>query len=228
MIMGTQRHKRREEAVKRHRGTAVDSKKKPAFPTGQSPRVGRAAAHKELADDMVHVFVDDQNLFWGIVNDLAGRSYRIDFGELLTEVSKDSKGKLRAVKSAYIAGVIPDDDSFWQIAANQGFTVKRGYLGMGNRSKQDDAYLITEIVSTLYERDGPSTIVLVAGDADYVPPLIKSLDKGWRNEVAFINRGASASLEPVVHEFRLISPYVIEHLKAGGYKGDPRKTEIRE
>jgi uncharacterized LabA/DUF88 family protein len=173
------------------------------------------------------VFVDDQNLFLGIVNDMAGRSFRIDFGELLDVVSRDSTGAVRGVKSAYIAGVIPDDDSFWQIAENQGFTVRRGYLGTGNRSKQDDAFLITEIMSTIYEQDGPSTIVLVAGDADYVPPLIKSLDRGWRNEVAFINRGASMSLEPVVHEFRIISPEAIRHT-AGSYKGPAGRREIRD
>jgi uncharacterized LabA/DUF88 family protein len=181
-------------------------------------RVGRANAHGELANELVHVFVDDQNLFWGIVNQDGDITFRIDFGELLLEVAKDSTGKARPVKSAYIAGVIPDDDSFWAIAEAQGFTVRRGYLGARNRSKQDDAYLITDLTSTLFEQEGPSTIVLVAGDADYVPPLLKSLDKGWRNEVAFINRGASASLELVVHEFRVISPSTFKHRKKG-YQG---------
>src|SRR5215468_5653867 len=59
-------------------------------------------------------------------------------------------------------------------------------------------YLITDMTATLYEQDGPSTIVLVAGDADYVPPLTKALDKGWRNEVVFTARGVSTALTPVV------------------------------
>ena len=144
-------------------------------------RTGKAPPHHGLANDRVHVFVDDQNLFWGIVNQQYGRSFRIDFGRLLTLASKDTNGQTRFVESAYIAGVIPDDDSFWRIAENQGFTVRRGYLGTNQRSKQDDAYLITDLTSTLYEQNGPSTIILVAGDADYVPPLEKSLSKGWRN-----------------------------------------------
>ncbi|MBU8542226.1 MULTISPECIES: NYN domain-containing protein [Roseomonadaceae] len=168
-------------------------------------RVGRAAQHQDLANGVVHVFVDDQNLFYGIRNNEGGRSYRIDFGRLLMEVAKDSNGNTRAVGSAYIAGVIPDDDSFWKAAESKGFVVRRGYLGTGNRSKQDDAYLIVEIMETIYTQQGPSTIVLVAGDADYVPPLIKSQDKGWRNEVAFIDRGISISLEAYVHEFRTLS-----------------------
>ena len=108
--------------------------------------------------------------------------------------------------------MIPDDDSFWKIAENRGFTVRRGFLGSKNRSKQDDAYLITDLTATLFEQEGPSTIVLVAGDADYVPPLQKSLERGRRNEIAFIDQGVSEALESVVHQFRVISPSSIEYI----------------
>ncbi len=116
-------------------------------------------------------------------------------------------------ESPYIAGVVPDDDSFWTIVEAQGFTVRRGYLGAGNRSKQDGAYLITDIMETLYEAPGPSTMVLVAGDADYMPPLQRVVKKGWRTEVAFVNRGISSSLEPQVHEFRVLAAESFQHFK---------------
>ena len=177
-------------------------------------RNGRAAEHGELVDERVHVFVDDQNLFFGIVNERYGPRFRIDFGRLLTVACRTKDGRTRYVKSAYIAGVIPDDDSFWKIAENQGFTVRRGYLGANQRSKQDDAYLIRDLTATLYEEEGPSTIVLVAGDADYVPPLELAIEKGWRSEVAFIDRGVSEALEPVVHQFRNVGPHAIEYLPA--------------
>ena len=147
----------------------------------------------------------------GIVNAEFGRSYRLDFGQLLIQVAKNTAGRTRGVKGAYIAGVIPDDDSFWKIVERQGFTVRRGFLGANQRSKQDDAYLMTDLVSTLYEQPGPSTIILVAGDADYVPALKKALEKGWRVEVAFISRGISTALTPEVHEFRMIDPAAVEY-----------------
>ena len=175
-------------------------------------RNGRAPAHGDLANDRVHVFVDDQNLFWGIVNERYGPRFRIDFGRLLSVACRRTGGSSRFVESAYIAGVIPDDDSFWRIAENRGFTVRRGYLGANQRSKQDDAYLITDMTATLYEQYGPSTIVVVAGDADYVPPLERAISRGWRVEVAFTDRGVSEALEPVAHEFRIIDPYAIEYL----------------
>jgi uncharacterized LabA/DUF88 family protein len=173
-------------------------------------RTGTAPPHAPLANGRVHVFVDDQNLFYGIVNQHRGPGYRFDFGRLLLAAARDLDGNARGVGTAYVAGVIPDDDSFWQIATAIGFTVRRGYLGSQNRSKQDDAYLITDMVATLYEAQGPSTIVLVAGDADYMPPLKKAIEKGWRVEVLFVSTGLSVALEPVAHELRRLSPGDIE------------------
>jgi hypothetical protein len=195
--------KRKRHGQGRRRGKALE---------GQVVE-GGAKSPGPLVNNLVHVFVDDQNLFWGMVNDSSGHSYRVDFGRLLLAAARDAEGNMRGVRSAYIAGVIPDDDSFWKIATDQGFTVRRGFLGSNGRSKQDDAYLITDMTATLYEQDGPSTMVLVAGDADYVPPLEKSLEKGWRNEVAFIARGLSGALKPVVHQIRVMHPGDIEYFR---------------
>src|SRR5437867_1368796 len=134
--------------------------KGPGATPQQAVRPGQAKPHATLANELVHVFVDDQNLFYGIVNDIRGPSFRIDFGRMLLAVSRDSKGRSRGVASAYIAGVVPDDDSFWKIAKDKGFTVRRGYLGSGGRSKQDDAYLITDMTRTICESPGPSTVVI--------------------------------------------------------------------
>ena len=40
--------------------------------------VPRAPPHAPLVDDKVHVFVDDQNLFFGITNNKYGKGFRID------------------------------------------------------------------------------------------------------------------------------------------------------
>ncbi len=192
-------------------GPKKDKGGKGKIDTSPMLRPGEAPAHGKLVNEFVHIFVDDQNIFWGIVNADRGISYRIDFGKLMFAACRTGGGKGRAVKTAYIAGVIPDNDSFWEAAKAKGWEVKRGYLGYGNRSKQDDAYLITEITSTLYEKPGPSTLVIVAGDADYVPPLEKAISKGWRVEVVFVKEGVSWALAPVTHEFRLITAAEIEY-----------------
>lgn len=176
-------------------------------------RTPEAAPHQELANQYVHVFVDDQNLFWGIVNETYGPGFRIDFGSLLIIAARRSSGTARGVKTAFIAGVIPDDDSFWRTAESQGFKVLRGFMGHGNRSKQDDAHLIAEMVATIYEEEGPSTLVLVAGDADYGPAIKKVVEKGWRVEIVYeVNSTrVSAALEPFAHEFRPVKAVDFEH-----------------
>ena len=126
----------------------------------------RATAKESLVDDKVQVFVDDENLFFGITNNKYGKGFRIDFGRLLLQDCQRPGGITRSVGSAYIDGVIPDDDSFWEIAKNQGFKVGRGHLGTNNRSKQDDEYLMTDMVSTIFEQPGLSTLAFIAGDAE--------------------------------------------------------------
>ena len=172
---------------------------------------GKAPEHGELANNKVHVFVDDQNLFYGITNSTGDRGYRIDFGRLLVQAAKDVEGKDRFVKTAFIAGVIPDDDTFWHKAKKEGFEVKRGYLANG-KSKCDDSYLVAEIMETIYETESPSTIVLIAGDADYIPPLEKALKKGWRVEVFFIDKGMSSSLENYVHLIRSLNHSSVRYI----------------
>ncbi len=61
---------------------------------------GKAKRHGTLVNQNVHVFVDDQNLFYGITNSTGGRGYRIDFGRLLLEVCRDTNCHPRGVASA--------------------------------------------------------------------------------------------------------------------------------
>ena len=173
----------------------------------------KAPPHVQLANNKVHVFVDDQNLFYGITNHTGNRGYRIDFGRLLTSAAKDVSGKDRFVSTAFIAGVIPDDDTFWQKAQKEGFEVKRGFIS-NNSSKCDDSYLVADIMETIYEKESPSKIVLIAGDADYVPPLEKAIKRGWRIEIFFINRGMATSLESYVHVFRSLNPSSVQYIPA--------------
>jgi len=73
-------------------------------------RTGTAPPHPPLSNGRVHVFVDDQNLFYGIVNQHRGPGYRFDFGRLLLAAARDAAGNARGVGTAYVAGIIPDDD----------------------------------------------------------------------------------------------------------------------
>lgn len=67
-------------------------------------------------------------------------------------------------------------------------------------------------METIYEQESPSTIVLIAGDADYIPPLDKALKKGWRIEIFFIDRGMAVNLENYVHIFRSLNHAAIQYI----------------
>ncbi len=207
--MGKQKQKIRREKLERQYKSIARTRSILSAAESEKALIPKAPDHKPLVNNLVHVFVDDQNIFWDIVNNHSGIGYRIDFGKLLLAASDNERGG----GTAFIAGVVPDDDSFWQIAKNQGFEVKRGYIGANNRSKQDDAYLVTEMTKTIYEKKGPSTIVLVAGDADYYPPLLNAIEKGWRVEVIHVsNKNVSSRLEPVCHRFLKIAPESIRFI----------------
>jgi len=100
----------------------------PRAPDRPIIRTAHAPKHGALANDLVHVFVDDQNLFFGIVNSQYGSGFRIDFGRLLLMLAQGTDGRTRGVGSAYVAGVIPDDDSFWEVWRTHGFEVRRASL----------------------------------------------------------------------------------------------------
>lgn len=172
--------------------------------------IGGAADHKPLVNNKVHIFVDDQNLFYGITNGDFGPDFRIDFGALTLFTARDEHNKPRPVDTAFMAGVIPDDDTFWDAAAAQGWDIERGYHGAGGKSKQDDNFVVAELVEVLLTKEGPSTIVLVAGDGDYGPALKKAEKYGWRVEIAFIKQGRSKALDPYVHLWRTLNPLDIQ------------------
>lgn len=176
----------------------MTKKKKEGFKT--QTRKGGAVAHANLIDPGVYIFVDDQNLWIGAKEG----TFRIDFGELMVVAARDEKGVGRGVRKAVISGTIPPEDSFWQIARDQGFEVRLGYRGFGGRSKQDDTHLVADLVEVVCTAGGPATVVLVAGDGDYGPALQKALSRGWRVEVLFVERDFSHALNQYAHLVRFI------------------------
>src|SRR5260370_38693137 len=78
-------------------------------PFPRETRGGTAPPHQPLVNNLVHVFVDDQNLFWGFVTADRGTGYRFDFGRLRLLAARSSQGHPRGGKTAYVPGVMPED-----------------------------------------------------------------------------------------------------------------------
>ena len=95
--------------------------------------------------------------------------------------------KLYGFGTVDLGSVLPPANSFSTAIASTAKLPVTTSVGSHRGDTRLPEQTLTDMVATLYEQQGPASIVLMAGDADYVPPLEKALDKDWRTEVAFID-----------------------------------------
>lgn len=141
--------------------------------------------------DRLHIFLDNSNVWIegqraatgaGLGDDRKDAAYRIDFGELLKLV-----GAGRAIVQANLYGSEPPpNDSVWNIAKDRGFTPTVFKRNFQNREKKVDTQLCVDVTRAVYSHmPTDRTMVLVAGDADYMPAIEVALQRGWKVEVYF-------------------------------------------
>ncbi|MBI3572822.1 MAG: NYN domain-containing protein [Candidatus Kerfeldbacteria bacterium] len=148
-------------------------------------------------DQRVGVFVDVANMYYSAKN-IHGT--RVNFGKILEEAVGDRQ-LIRAL--AYVIKAdSPDEQKFFEALDNQGFEVKMKDLQVftGGAKKGDWDVGIT--VDAIKMADRLDTLVLVAGDGDYIP-LVRFLQeaKGCRVEVIAFQESTSMKLREVADEF---------------------------
>lgn len=145
----------------------------------------------------LHLFVDNSNVL------LEGRrfakmksegrrklgrfldnSYEIDWGKFLYVVKETDSRALADVPYLY-GSRPPPNDSVWQRIRDDGFDVKVFDRNIRNKEKGVDMEMGMDIAERLHTVRPPKTIVLAAGDADYVPVVTRAQSKGWSVEVWF-------------------------------------------
>src|SRR5262245_18970566 len=144
----------------------------------------------KFKEERIGVFVDVANMYYSAKN-IHGT--RVNFGKILEEAMEDR----RLVRS--IAYVIkadsPDEQKFFEALDKQGFEVKMKDLQVftGGAKKGDWDVGIT--VDAIKLADRLDTVVLVAGDGDYIP-LVRYLQeaKGCRVEVMAFQESTSMRL----------------------------------
>lgn len=164
----------------------------------------------------VYVFCDNSNVFiegqWA-----AGREkgihgldpeFRLDFGQLLTVVSSG-----RPVKEAHLYGSRPpDNDSLWHSAEKNGWDVQVLDRNTFGKEKGVDMKIGMDITEkTLLSPNGQGVIVLVSGDADFLPVIERVIERGWSIEIWSYSNAAKIlkdfsefrSLEEHLHEIRM-------------------------
>ena len=147
----------------------------------------------------VWIYVDDSNL-WIEGKKAYAKAHnlltsedpraRFDIGQLNEVVAEG-----REVGGRMLYGSKPPPvDTVWAKMEEQGWNVKienKSYHT--GKEKQVDSKLITDVVSVV-NREKIGTVIIVAGDVDYKPPIEEALDRGWNVEVWSWEKALSAAI----------------------------------
>ena len=121
-----------------------------------------AAARNGLAPDV-----------WpAVTNKICDHNWKLDFGKLF----EFAGGERGAVKRAALFGSRPPkNDSVWQAAERNGFSVVVYDRNVANHEKKIDTDIVATMIEDSYEllKIGEDEVTLVSGDSDYVPAIEK-------------------------------------------------------
>ncbi len=139
------------------------------------------------------------NLFAAMNDDIVDMSWSYDFGRLYELACPP--GELIG-RSALFGSRPPPNDSLWQRARDEGFEVITYERNASNREKKIDVDIAVTMTedSFLYMKSERDTVVLVAGDADYVPAVEKLQHRGFKVQCLFWGQ-ASRELRELCDDF---------------------------
>jgi uncharacterized LabA/DUF88 family protein len=140
-------------------------------------------------------------------------SYEIDWGKFLYLIEENNTRGLAEVPVLY-GSRPPANDSVWQRIRDDGFDVKVFDRNIRNKEKGVDMEMGMDIAELLHTVSPPRTIVIAAGDADYVPVVERAKKKKWIVEVWFWGN-AAAELKKAASRFCPLDPH-LEFLRLGG------------
>lgn len=165
--------------------------------------------------DKAYVFVDNSNV-WIEGKKISGRGrkpavpsnyrYRIEYGKLLQHVLDGRE--LAAVPKLY-GSEPPPNDSVWNVIKGQGFDVKVFKRNIFNREKGVDMRMGLDIGRLVLTEQEKATVVIVAGDADFVQVVEDAHAAHWKIE-AWYWSNAAGDLKKVVDRFESLNPVVYQ------------------
>ena len=147
----------------------------------------------------VWIYVDDSNLW------IEGKKAYAEAHNLVTSEDPRARFDIGQLNEVVAAGrevggrtlygsKPPPVDTVWAKIEEQGWKVdikKKSYHT--GKEKQVDSQLITDVASVV-NRKKISTVIIVAGDVDYKPPIEEALARGWKVEVWSWEKALSADI----------------------------------
>jgi len=174
----------------------------------------------------LHLFVDNSNVLIearrfaqrkhsrdGRLSREVDNSYEIDWGKFLHLVKQNDTRKLAQVPVLY-GSRPPPEDSIWEQIRKEGFDVKVFDRNIRNKEKGVDMEMGMDVVERVLTVKPPDTLVLVAGDADFLPILKKAKQQKWVTEVWFWTN-AAGELKSLADQFWPLDE-CLDYLRLGG------------
>jgi uncharacterized LabA/DUF88 family protein len=172
--------------------------------------------HQDTELGQLHIFLDNSNVWIEGQRAATGAavgdkhmdaSFRIDFGKLLEHIRKG-----RTIVEAQLYGSEPPpNDTVWNAAKEHGYSPKVFKRSFLNREKKVDTQLCVDVTRTVYTNlPKGRTMVLIAGDADYVPAIEVALHQGWKVEVYFWTNASKELRQDPRFAFFDLTPHVFD------------------
>jgi uncharacterized LabA/DUF88 family protein len=114
-------------------------------------------------------------------------SYQIDWGKFLYLLKEQDTRGFSDVPVLY-GSRPPAEDSIWQRMRDDGLDVKLLDRNIRNKEKGVDMAMGMDIAQLIYGSHTPRTIVMAAGDADYVPAIERAKAKNWTVETVVLEQ----------------------------------------
>lgn len=178
-----------------------------------------------MATPSLHLFVDNSNVL------LEGRRhsemkrkrrarlgpylddrYEIDWGKFLYVLKEKDTRALAEVPILY-GSRPPAEDSVWQRIREDGFDTKVFDRNIRNKEKGVDMEMGMDIAERMHSVTPAATIIIAAGDADYIPAVSRAQSKGWFVEVWFWSN-AAGDLKKAASRFSALDS-LLDYLRLG-------------
>jgi len=140
------------------------------------------------------------NIYDAMNNRIIDQAYTISFGRLHEFVAGADQSKI--ARAALFGSRPPPNDGIWRYAKHAGFELILEDRNIANKEKKIDTGIVSAMVRDAYKSVNASsdTIVLVAGDGDFVPPVRQLVEDRFNVEVVFWDH-AARELKEVCSKF---------------------------
>lgn len=141
------------------------------------------------------------------------RTYQIDWGKFIYVLKQKDTRYLADIPILY-GSRPPNEDSFWQRMRDDGFDVRLFDRNIRDKEKGVDVEMGMDIAERLINVTPPQTIIVAAGDADFIPPVTRARGRGWTVEVWFWSN-AAVGMKTAASKFYPLEEY-FDFLRLGG------------